>query len=62
VLIYARGTEADRVVVALNFSARAQPLPAVLVGAQVLMSTHRDRTGALEATPLRPDEGLVLKP
>ena len=62
VLIYARGAEAARIVVALNFGASAQPLPAALGGAQVLLSTYGDRVGAREATPLRPNEGLVLKP
>jgi hypothetical protein len=33
-----------------------------LAGASVLISTHGDRSGVRDGTPLRADEGLVLKP
>jgi alpha-glucosidase len=61
VLLYERRTDGERLVIALNLSAREQPLPITLVDARVLLSTHLDRRGAVDRAPLRPDEGLVLE-
>ncbi len=62
VLVYERSHGDERLVVTLNFSAHDRALPDALAGASVLTSTHGDRSGVRDGTPLRADEGLVLKP
>ena len=62
VLVYERSGGDERFVVALNFGTQSRSLPAALAGASVLVSTHGDRGGVRDGTPLRADEGLVLKP
>jgi alpha-glucosidase len=62
VLIYERSSGGESLVVALNLSSHDRPLPEALTGASVLCSTHGDRGGIRDGTPLRADEGLVLEP
>ena len=62
VLVYERSSGDERLVVALNLSSHDRPLPDALAGVSVLISTHGDRSGVRDGTPLRADEGLVLKP
>ena len=62
VLVYERSSGDERLVVALNLSSHDRPLPDALADASVLISTHGDRSGVRDGTPLRADEGLVLKP
>ena len=59
-LVYERSFGGECVTVALNFSGAVQPVPSELAGGTVLLSTHLDRSGALGAPSLRPDEGVVL--
>jgi alpha-glucosidase len=59
-LIYERTVSDERIVVALNFGAEPQPLPAELAGARVLVSTYLDRDGALSEPMLRGNEGVIL--
>jgi alpha-glucosidase len=60
-MIYARATGSERIVVALNFNADEQPLADEFAGAEVLVSTAPDRGGLLADARLRGDEGLVLR-
>ena len=61
-IVFERAFADDRIVVALNLSGDAQPLPPSLVGAEIVLSTMMDRTGALANASLRGDEGLLLRP
>jgi alpha-glucosidase len=60
-LVYERTAGGERIVVALNFGAEPQALPAELMGASVLVSTFLDRGGALTEPALRGDEGVILR-
>jgi len=62
VLVYERSSGDERLLVALNFGTQDRALPAAAAGASVLVSTHGDRGDVRDGTPLRADEGLVLKP
>jgi len=61
VLIYERSHRGERLIVALNFGTHDRPPPDMLAGASVLISTHGDRGGVHDGTPLRADEGVVVK-
>jgi alpha-glucosidase len=62
VLTYRRFHHGRWITVALNFSAAACTIPRKSEAQRVLLSTHLDRTGALDGShlPLRANEGLVL--
>ena len=57
---YERELGGERLTIALNLTADAIALPASVRG-EVLLSTYLDRSGALSAQTLRPNEGVVLK-
>jgi alpha-glucosidase len=61
-IVFERSWRDERFLVALNLSGDAQPLPASLAGAEIVLSTAMDRTGPIESAPLRGHEGLVLRP
>ena len=61
-IVFERSRRDERFLVALNLSGDAQPLPASLAGAEIVLSTAMDRTGPIESAPLRGHEGLVLRP
>lgn len=58
ILVHERRSGGERLVVALKFSTHDWPLPDALAGASMLISTHGDRDGAHDGTPLRADEVL----
>jgi alpha-glucosidase len=57
VFAFVREHDGRRLLVALNFSPFPRPLPAHAVGGRLLLSTHREPSGA----ELRPDEGRVVE-
>jgi alpha-glucosidase len=59
-IAYERTLANERLTIALNLTAEPIELPASLRG-DVLLSTHLDRSGALTARTLRPDEGFILR-
>jgi alpha-glucosidase len=59
-IAYERAHGHERFTIALNLTANAIDLPPSMSG-DVLLSTNLDRSGALSAQMLRPDEGLILK-
>ena len=61
-VVFERTLGAERFIVALNLVGAPQPLPPSLQGAEIVLSTAMDRTGALDTTGLRGNEGLVLRP
>jgi len=61
-IVFERSLGSERFVVALNLGGDAQPLPASLAGAEIVLSTMMDRTGAFGEARLRGHEGLVLRP
>jgi alpha-glucosidase len=64
--VYLREAGEERHIIALNFSAEAQEvnIPGFGGMAQIVLSSHLDRTGStqLEQLSLRPFEGILLKP
>jgi alpha-glucosidase len=66
VLLYVREHDGARIVVALNLGEQAREVQTGEVGqpAELLLSTHLDRGGAIEqgaGLSLRPNEGLVIR-
>ena len=61
-LVYERARGAERYIVALNLGGDTQPLPSLLAGVEIVLSTMMDRTGALDGAGLRGNEGLLLRP
>jgi alpha-glucosidase len=61
VLVYERAWSAERCLVCLNFADCAAPVPNVSIGdAEVLLSTHLDRSGPMSDLVLRPNEGIAM--
>jgi alpha-glucosidase len=63
VLAYARQDGAETLVVALNFSAESQQIPAPIAGARPLLTTYCDDNVNLSNSTLtlRPNEGVILR-
>jgi alpha-glucosidase len=55
VYAYTRG---EKYMIALNFTGEAKPLA---LSGEIVVSTHLDRTGKVEALELRPNEGVILR-
>jgi alpha-glucosidase len=61
VLIYERAGQSERILVCLNFGDGSQAVAGQdMQGAQILASTHADRTDADTDLRLRPNEGLTI--
>jgi alpha-glucosidase len=60
VLVYARTDSNQRIIVALNFGDKPQPLPIDIAQARPLLSTHMDRDTLGSPAYLRDNEGLIL--
>jgi alpha-glucosidase len=62
VLVYDRALDHERILICLNFGDREQKvsLPDKLAGAEILISTYLDRTGAVSDLILRSNEGLMI--
>ncbi len=62
VLVYDRALDHERILVCLNFGDQKQRVfvPDKLAGAEILLSTHLDRTGPVSDLMLRPNEGLTI--
>jgi alpha-glucosidase len=61
VLLYERTLDDERCLVCLNFSDCDQQIPGVeFAGAEILLSTHLDRTGPISDLVLRANEGVTI--
>ncbi len=62
VLLYERSAPGERILVALNLGHAEQAVPCAesLAGAELLASTHLDRSGSLSTLTLRADEGVIV--